>query len=60
MFGYFGELQLAARRRTNAINTKASIDISPRLILELLWSLLLLLGLGIPIFNITLERYPGV
>jgi hypothetical protein len=38
MFGYFRKLWFTARRPTDAINTRASINISPRLNLEFLGS----------------------
>lgn len=59
MSGYFGKLRFTATRPTNAINTRASINISPRLILEFFRGLLVI-GIGIPTFNIGLVGNSGI
>lgn len=44
MSGYFRKLRFTATRPTNAINTRASINISPRLILEFFMGLVIGMG----------------
>lgn len=44
MSGYFRKLRFAATRPTNVINTRASFNISPRLILEFFMGLVIGMG----------------
>lgn len=61
MFGYFGKLRFTGRRSADAVYTRASINISPRLILEFLRILLLLgLRLRLSTFDIGLVLSPGI